>query len=135
MTVAAIPTRTYLEDRLLRSLYVTQTFGYTVREFLLDVPTSHHGQVSSLFSDLHRAEVIECLQQRRSDYCVYVLPKHRQGRSTRTHASVARLSRQERLLAKAEGLDFALRRYGVGDDSPVGAAAAALLDEINRQYR
>lgn len=134
MTLPPIPSRAYLEGRLSRTLNGAGVLGYTVREFLLDVPESHHGQVSAMFSDLHRAGAIACLQLRRSDYCVYVLPRFVKGRSTRPHRSERRLSNRERLLERADALHMSMAQYAVPKNSPIGMQAQALLDEIERQF-
>lgn len=129
-----IPTRAYIEAQALRTLKSVGKHGYTVREFLLDVSESHHGQVSSVFSDLHKEGAIACLKEQRSGYCVYVLPKYVGKRPRRPHASVMRLSRQDSLLSLAAELREAVQ---TSDEHPYGtvdAAADALLAEIDRQY-
>lgn len=127
-----IPSRQFVEAMVLRTLKTSGHYGYTVREFLLDMPVSHHGQASGAFSDLHRAGRIECLSERRNGYCVYVLPRYAKGKKTRQHASVKREERREELLTKADNVEDVL---GDGYSVALIENLHALLAEIDKQFR
>jgi hypothetical protein len=59
--------------------------GITVKD-LREMTDWHHGVASSVLSNLHMAERLARLAERRDRCAVYVLPEHVGGRETQPHA-------------------------------------------------
>lgn len=57
--------------------------GVTVAEARRALPSVHHGSISGALSNLHKAERIACLTERRGSCHPYVLPQYVRDRETR----------------------------------------------------
>jgi hypothetical protein len=57
--------------------------GLTIAELRRIVPAKHHGSLSGALSNLHKADRIACLTERRERCHPYVLPIYVRGRETR----------------------------------------------------
>jgi hypothetical protein len=57
--------------------------GLTVAEARRVLADNHHGSISGALSNLHKAERIACLVERRGDCHPYVLPQYVRDRPTR----------------------------------------------------
>lgn len=112
------------------------THGMTWRE-LAGVEGWHHGQASGALSNLHKAELICRLTERRDKCLVYVLPAYVEGRPTTRQGNARRaLTDEDRWLIgrveAARSQDSASSTFYTPRISLSGADVRGLLDLIER---
>ena len=72
-----------LQMLLLRMVGSRGPRGLTVAEARRMLPDDHHGSISGALSNLHKAERVACLTERRESCHPYVLPQFVRDRETR----------------------------------------------------